>query len=171
MAHIFHFHEPPHKADQLTQLAAKQSGQPRARRLRVTIFALIGILLLLILLVEFARVCSLQEPVALGRRGGALLRCKRAGSHGMLPTAPANHGECKAPPTEDATGPIVPATQEYPLQRSTIVMKSRDDAKCDECSESGVSAEKCSADAREGTAKSSEESKDCRDNQKSCPCK
>ena len=55
MAHIFHFHEPPHKADQITQLAAKQSGQPRARRLRVTIFALMGILLLLILLVEFAR--------------------------------------------------------------------------------------------------------------------
>ncbi len=81
------------------------------------------------------------------------------------------YGECKAPPNEDATSPLGPDTQEYPLQRSSIVMKLLDDAKCDECSESEVSAEQCSGYAREGTTKSSEKSKDCRDNPKSCPCK
>jgi hypothetical protein len=131
MAHIFHFHEPPHQADQITQLAAKQSGQPRARRLRVTIFALIGILLWLILLVEFAR--------AGGPQYVAGIRYFKVGLAGQPLTWP--------------LGSVNYYTDQGDL------------------SESGFSAENCSADAREGTAKSSEESKDCRDNQKSCPCK
>ena len=130
MAHIFHFHEPPHKADQITQLAAKQSGQPRARRLRVTIFALIGILLLLILL------SNSHE------RGGAIC--------------------CGHPLLQRGAGG---AATDVPVGSVNYYTDQGD------LSESGVSAENCSADAREGTAKSSEESKDCRDNQKSCPCK
>src|SRR6266576_1989831 len=49
---IFHFHKPLHNAREIAQLSAKQL---RARRIRFAIFALASSLLLVILLVEFAR--------------------------------------------------------------------------------------------------------------------
>ena len=56
MAYIFHFHAPLHKVRQMAYLAVmKQSTQLRDRRIRITIFVLACSLLLLVLLVEFAR--------------------------------------------------------------------------------------------------------------------
>jgi hypothetical protein len=83
------------------------------------------------------------------------------------------HGECKALPAEHAPGPTAPHNKGYPLQASSFVMKSLDDDRCDECSRSKVSAEKCSAAAaaREGGPRPSEEPNDCPSNPNSCPCK
>src|SRR5882757_3963434 len=55
MAYLFHFHAPLHKIRQMDRAAAKQSVQLRIRRIRVAIFVLVCSLLLLVLLVEFAR--------------------------------------------------------------------------------------------------------------------
>src|SRR2546425_2912608 len=56
MAYVFHFHAPLHKIRPMAHVAAtKPSGQLRDRRIRIAIFVLVCSLLLLVLLVEFAR--------------------------------------------------------------------------------------------------------------------